>query len=250
MELSLEKLEERGARWANVISVLPGFYCAYAVWKQRHSGSMTSEVSTGFIVALIAFVLCIGIGGILNFARRGHGSKTANTAQGASFISESSLIPWQGFESEEAWKKAVAEQGRLVSLGHSVDGLLTPLQIEAFRLANEVQSFYAEVGPQPQYPEEIQDGTKEGIVAALEKFSDRLRPYRDRMEHGFELRFAERINRTIREFAVQGIKNSSIRIVEVGFPHLGAEGEAGLPSSLRMLAVQQIEETNSEARIP
>ena len=68
-----EVIEERGARWANIVSVLPGSYCAYAIWDQRHSGSVATVINPGFFVALVVFVLCIAIGAILNVIRSGKG---------------------------------------------------------------------------------------------------------------------------------------------------------------------------------
>jgi hypothetical protein len=121
---------------------------------------------------------------------------------------------------------------------HSVDGLLTPLQVDALRLANEIQAFYAELGPPPEYPKEMEDGTKEGIWKAFHARNEKLLPYRKRLEHGFELRFAERTRKLVHEFAEKGIQNSSIRITEVDFPFLGIEEEAALPSDLRRLANQ------------
>jgi hypothetical protein len=37
---------------------------------------------------------------------------------------------WEGYDSEEAWVAAITEQNRLVNLGRSVDGLITPFKIK------------------------------------------------------------------------------------------------------------------------
>ena len=71
--LDWEVIEERGARWANIVSVLPGSYGAYVIWDQRHSGSAATTINPGLLVALGAFLLCIAIGAILNAIRRGKG---------------------------------------------------------------------------------------------------------------------------------------------------------------------------------
>lgn len=52
-------------------------------------------------------------------------------------IMESGPPPWQGYESEQAWRDAIAEQNRLVMIGHSVDRLFSPLQVEAFSVAKD-----------------------------------------------------------------------------------------------------------------
>src|ERR1700756_4199334 len=70
MDVDWKSVEERGARWANMISLILGFYCAYVIWNQRHSDSASLISYPAFIFALIAFVICLAIGGILNFLRR------------------------------------------------------------------------------------------------------------------------------------------------------------------------------------
>jgi hypothetical protein len=70
MSIDWEKLESRAARWANIVSTLPGFYCAYGLWEQRHPGSSPAVRVPGFTFALIFFVVCIAVGAVLNFARR------------------------------------------------------------------------------------------------------------------------------------------------------------------------------------
>jgi hypothetical protein len=69
MAVDIEKLEGRGARWANILSLIPGSYCAYAIWDQRHNEASVS-LSPEFKFSIIAFLVCIGIGALLNFVRR------------------------------------------------------------------------------------------------------------------------------------------------------------------------------------
>jgi hypothetical protein len=116
--------------------------------------------------------------------------------------------------------------------------MFSPLQLEAFKLANEIQAFYAELGPEPKYPKELEDRTAEGIWNALAKHNQALLPYRTRLEYGFERRFAKRTMELVQEFAEKGIQNSSIRITSVKFPFLGVEEEKALPSNIRELANQ------------
>jgi hypothetical protein len=71
MAFDLPKFEERAARWANILSVIPGSYCAYALWDQRHTGG-TSPLSQypGFTFCVIATFGLICLGGLINFIRR------------------------------------------------------------------------------------------------------------------------------------------------------------------------------------
>jgi len=68
-----EKLEARCARWANIIAALPGLYCGYVLWEQRHTGSSTPTNIPGFVFAVVAFAVLICIGAVLNFLRRNKG---------------------------------------------------------------------------------------------------------------------------------------------------------------------------------
>jgi hypothetical protein len=133
-------------------------------------------------------------------------------------------------EKQEALNKVSELEARLE--------MFTPLQLEAFKLANEIQAFYAELGPEPKYPSKLEDGTGDGIWDALAKHKQALLPYRTRLEHGFERRFAKRTTELVHEFAEKGIQNSSIRITSVKFPFLGVEEEKALPSNIRGLANQ------------
>ena len=160
-------------------------------------------------------------------------------------LPEDSFLKERASVAPEPDPNAIAKQHRLVELGNSVDGLFTPLQVRAWRLANEIQAFYEEVGPEPEYPRQEEDGTKEGIVRAFAKRNEKLHAYRERLEHGFELRFAERTKRLVHEFAEKGIQNSSIRITQSEFPFLGIKEEKALPSNIRMLAFLIEEQRNS-----
>jgi len=50
---------------------------------------------------------------------------------------------WEGHESEEAWRASITEQNRLITLAHSVDGLLNPAQIEMLWLYKGLCDIFA-----------------------------------------------------------------------------------------------------------
>jgi hypothetical protein len=183
MPINLQKIEERGARWANILAVIPGAYCAFAIFSQRNSGMVSAmNQSWPFILSVVVFLCCICLAAILNFLRRGKEVRPSDskslaqkaredlrtsirrdteslTAQAASRkceaerrdalakvselqneirIWESKSVPWSGYESEQAWRNAIDEQNRLVNLGHKVDGLFAPLQVDALMVAKDI----------------------------------------------------------------------------------------------------------------
>jgi len=71
MASRVEKFEERGARWANILAVLPGSYCAFVLFLERNGASMIAfRWSSPFFLSLILFLLCICMGAVLNFLRK------------------------------------------------------------------------------------------------------------------------------------------------------------------------------------
>jgi hypothetical protein len=75
-------VEERGTRWANILAIIPGSYCAFGTYIALHSRVPESAPRTappaqvlsfvggldmkGVIVSLGVFVACIAVGAVLN----------------------------------------------------------------------------------------------------------------------------------------------------------------------------------------
>ena len=127
----------------------------------------------------------------------------------------------------------------------------TTLQLEAFLLARDIDHFWAEIGPVPLFQPDLQDGTPSGIEKALTDYNRRLTPLMDKRLYGFQKSFGQRVEALLHGFGERGIKNQSIRFLEVGFTQLSTEEQHRLGHDFRMLAVQKMEEPEQlRSRLP
>jgi hypothetical protein len=69
--------------------------------------------------------------------------------------------------------------------------VLTPLQIEAFRLAKEMRAFLGELGSRPMV---IKDGFAGDITSHLAAQHDAERPWELKLKSGYRTRFAKRVD--------------------------------------------------------
>jgi hypothetical protein len=186
---NIERIEERGARWANIIAAFPGCYCAFVLWGQRHPGGGPLSQYPGFTFAVITFFACITIGAVLNLLRR---REPRPKDEWAGKPPGDVIVPhWVGYRSEEDWKQAIIQHGRkdlevahkdelrrlevqhnaelensreayrqcMLERGAAMHGaeecmeklaLFSPPQIEAFRLARDLRKYVEECGEYPK----------------------------------------------------------------------------------------------------
>jgi hypothetical protein len=135
---------------------------ATALWQHLHGHSIDWYGILGlFVLAALAFLLLLWVVWRSNQAapqqispdhslERSENEKLAEEVQRLNLKLDYWQKPWRQYASEEAWKKATAEQNRLIELGRSTDGLLTPLQIDTLRLAKKVLQFMSDVGKKPE----------------------------------------------------------------------------------------------------
>jgi hypothetical protein len=118
---------------------------------------------------------------------------------------------WQqaGFETVEAFHEHRQELDRLLNQAHAVEGLFHPVQIIAFRLAEDMRVFLTEMGSRPDT-----DWTgvlsEEQIREKLYKRWQVQGPYETKLANGFQLRFANRLRDVMYQLGEVGIERSVI----------------------------------------
>ncbi len=223
--VDLRKMEERAARWANILSALPAFYCAYVAWETRHAGGDRMRSYPAFTFCVVAFSLLIGVGAILNFLRR---------PKSLPLVPSTVVNPWEGHESEAAWREAIALQSHFVDLGRSLDGLFNPLQIDAFRLAERLQVFLKELGPLPPgAPPKV--GADEPILSIMQETHKATGPWLNKLAHRFVLDFKGDVMRLGYRFGEIGVRSSEVdAVLQEEYKHHHVEQ---LPTAIRKMAV-------------
>ena len=111
-------------------------------------------------------------------------------------------VLWKGYASEQAWRDATEEQGRLVDLGRKADGLFDPLQLEAFGLAKEMRDFVAGSEPIPDLGANVPEQEKLRQINLRGEWREKLR-------NGYRLRFRERQEKLFLKFGARGIRADS-----------------------------------------
>ena len=101
--------------------------------------------------------------------------------------------PWSGHESEQAWKYSINEQNRILSIGHSVDGLFTPLQLDAFRLAKDMRAFLERIGPKPVIDPIAYEGSKDQRLGSMVAQAEAVYPWLNKLTNGYAKDFASRV---------------------------------------------------------
>jgi len=180
-----------------------GYQCLQNGWRSvRHDlfiGTVITAISYGLL-----FLYCI----IRNVYRE-HVTLAAKEKQTREELEEIRDRPaWSGYASEQVWRGAVDEQNRLVNLGHFVDGLFSPPQIEALTIAKRLGELLREVEPlklisDDDYPDTCEDQTR--------KILDRLHSSEE-----YNSKFARVAARYIREFAPR-VKETTLLFKEEGF---------------------------------
>jgi hypothetical protein len=167
-----KNLEERGARWANMLSLLPGSYCAYIIWQERHTGAMWS-MSAAFAFSLVVFFICICIGAILNFLR----SKSSKPAP----------LP-----QDESPKEAPPDP---------CIGLFDPLQIEAFRYTKDLTQFLFD--EMKSFPSGGDPRSEPSDV--VHQYSEQRNAWRKRVDSKYQLQFIKRGEELSLKFGAIGV---------------------------------------------
>lgn len=154
---------------------------------QRGWQAMTHDIWVGIVITLISYSLLFLYCAVRNVYREHVALETKgrNLEEQLEYIRN--IPPWQGHESEEAWKSSINEQNRLVNLGHFVDGMFEPLQIEAIRVANDMMGFVSSFEPIPEH-------TKDDTTLAL-----RIK-WRERFKASYNLNFEERERQLLLKF--------------------------------------------------
>ena len=135
---------------AQIVGLIPSAICAWDVLtrngQQTAAGSVVSQpMSKTLLVSLACAITCFLIGGILQVVvmiQRRHKPLTYAPPETGN----------PNGMTDEQWKQhceAVASQNRLIELGRSVDGMFTPLQTDALRLAKNIDTLLEEL-PVPQ----------------------------------------------------------------------------------------------------
>lgn len=217
MRFTVERFEGRAARWANILAVVPGSYCAYVLWAQRN-GEISMTVPRAFVFGVAAFFACILIGAILNFVRRDNKQvETEGTSNSVVPISEIQKLQqlhndelrrieishkaelWRANEcrDQREAERREAERREAMDKVSSLEAqlaLFSPLQLEAFRLAQQLRDFLKSLGPRPDV-----DWTGASTSSEIaERLSERRRlqlPWANRMVTGFLLRFSDDIKK-------------------------------------------------------
>jgi len=142
--------------------------------------------------------------GILLYVGRNRGGKSLAPTPETLVIQPYIAPPWEGYESEEAWRAAIAEQNRLVSLAHSVEGLLNPLQIEVIALRKELMGFVSQCGPFPEPPtcndrilRSLEWSNK--FVAEIVDWAARYSIWSRKITFGYREKFAPKVLRIMNE---------------------------------------------------
>jgi hypothetical protein len=115
--------------------------------------------------------------------------------------------PWEGYESEEAWQSAIAAQNKLIDLGRSVEGLFTPLQLDAFRLAKQIREFLKALGPRPDV-DWTGVSTSEEIAKRFPARRAVQLPWESQLTNGYQLRFSEEVRKMMLRLGEAGVKDS------------------------------------------
>jgi hypothetical protein len=122
-------------------------------------------------------------------------------------------LPWEGYSSEEACKSATAEQNRLVKLGQSVDGLLTPLQTEIINLRADLVAFLDEYGSFPEPPNRpplpfdvgtFTPGQKEWIQSVI-AWTHQYYEWARKLKYGYREKFAPRVLNLMNKLSSTGM---------------------------------------------
>ena len=115
--------------------------------------------------------------------------------------------PWAPYGSEEKYQESINNQNRLVTIGHTFDGMFSVGQILILQMIQEIKEFRDEIGPEPRAAD-----PKNMTLPELNKFNDTYsRPWRMKLSSGYERRFAHRIKDLMLRCEEDGITASQLR---------------------------------------
>lgn len=205
------------------------FYEAHeSGWK-----AMTRDLVVGLVITVISygllFLYCIAHNVYTEHIALV--AKENETRQQLDWIQD--IPPWQGFESEQVWRDAIEFQNKLITLGRSVDGLFSPLQIEAFTLAKELRGFYSYLGPYPpQSNGEAQD---------LVRYVEERGAWEHKLSHGyanrdFGTKVASIFHQVGEEYDLEYPQDMLSRSAEIG-PSFTSYGILKLAQEMEMIAI-------------
>jgi hypothetical protein len=107
---------------------------------------------------------------------------------------------WSGYANEQAWRNSIDEQNRLVNLGHLIDGLFSPLQVDAFLFVKELTEFLRE--SMTSFPERLDP--RSSSTDEIHARSDERIVWRKRVESLYQLQFEEREKKLLLGFKAAG----------------------------------------------
>jgi hypothetical protein len=185
-------------------------------------------------------------------------------------------------EITEEMRQSIALQNRLIELGRSIDGFLSPLQIEAIQLSTQLLDFLKQLGPPlaPKYtaqqfynipPAQMQalmDANDGDFLEACEYYRKdgnpfspaqlenqpiahmtRLFPWYQRVSSSYALNFKGKVDIMRHRFAVEGLPDNIFLL-----PIEGKKGEKNIRSIAAKLwelayKISEKERTNEDTRI-
>jgi hypothetical protein len=148
-------------------------------------------------------------------------------------------------ELDEVAREGVAFQNKLIELGRSIDGILTPLQTEAIQLSTKLLEFVKELGepPPPKYTREqfdnmhsgemkklcnAHDGdwleaveyygngqfllTQQGYSSEIVARCNRLLPWYEKVKARYALEFKEKVETLSYRFAVEAVSDGKLLV--------------------------------------
>ena len=148
-------------------------------------------------------------------------------------------------EITEEERKSIEYQNRLVNLGHAIEGILNPLQIEAIQLSSKLLGFIKDLGdpPLPKYTREqidnmgtkemkrlidSRDGdfleaceyyspdklhfTREMLDAQLSSHFTRLLPWYEKVRARYAIEFAGNVETLRNKYAIEEISDGTLSI--------------------------------------
>jgi hypothetical protein len=147
--------------------------------------------------------------GVLLYVSRNWGGRPAATTPETPAVQPYIAPPWEraGYQSEEIWRAAVAAQNKLIELGRSVEGLFRPLQIDAFRLAQQMRGFLETLGPRPDV-DWTGAKTSEEVAERLSRRRAAQVPWESQLVNGYRLRFSEEVRKIMLRLGEAGVENS------------------------------------------
>ncbi len=114
---------------------------------------------------------------------------------------------WIGYESEQQWRDSIAFQNKLIELGRSIDGVLSPLQIDALNLRWKLIVFLKQIGPEPACDTSDCLNDPELNAERLTEWHNKVMPFRGRLRSLYTLNFRTDALELYHRFVAAGIRD-------------------------------------------